>query len=484
MTTSRPDLIIFVADEWRGDALGHHNPVVATPQVDRLVESDAVSFSRAFCQNPICVPSRCSVLTGWYPHVRGHRTQHHLLREDEPNLLRRLREAGYFVWWAGKNDMLSPRAIDGSVDVRVENQQRPTGLSWAARWREWWPSTDVPGYYSFYAGRLPDELDVDDDRHHVDAAVDLILNRPVDQPLCVVLTLLTPHCPYGVAAPWYGSTDRRLVPDPLPRPAAGDHKPRTITELARRQGLEDWPPERWRELRATYYDMCTRTDAMFGEVVQAVRRSGRYPDTAIVLLADHGDFAGDFGLPEKAQNVFDDSLTRVPLVIKPPRDRAGRVGVTDALTELVDVTATIEELAGLERDYDHFGRSLLPLISDGANEHRPDVLCEGGRRESETHAAELASPQEPEGLYYPRMSLQREDPVAHGKATMIRTDRYKYVRRMYEDDEFYDLTLDPAEQRNLIHVQAAAGAIDELRVRLLDRMIATADVVPHHQDPR
>lgn len=484
MSAARPDLILFVADEWRGDALGHQgDPAVATPHLDRLAETDALSFSRAFCQNPVCVPSRCSVMTGWYPHVRGHRTQHHLLQADEPNLLRRLRRAGYFVWWAGKNDLMSAEAIEASVDVRRGERPR-RHLAPGRRWREWWPDPETPGYYSFYAGRLPAELDADDDRADVDAAVELLANRPADRPLCLVLTLLTPHCPYAAPDPWYGRTDRSLVPDPLPRPEAGDGKPRPITELIRRQRLEDWSADQWRELRATYYDMCTRTDALFGEVVRAVRDSGRYDDTAILMFSDHGDFAGDFGLPEKAQNVFDDSLTRVPLLIKPPRDRAGRTGVTDALTELVDVTATVEDLAGLPRDYDHFGRSLMPLVTGGVTGHRDDVLCEGGRRADEPQAAELASPQRPEGLYYPRMSLQRTDPAAHGKAAMLRTARYKYVRRLDEDDELYDLECDPGERRNLVHTAAAAEPLADLRTRLLDRMITTADVVPYELDHR
>ncbi|MHA1526634.1 MAG: sulfatase-like hydrolase/transferase, partial [Promethearchaeota archaeon] len=105
----KPHIIIFNVDQWRGDALGHMgNPAAVTPNLDQLVKNDAVSFSNAFCQNPVCTPSRCSFMTGWYPHVRGHRTMFHMLHQDrdEPNLLKILKDNGYFVWWGFRNDLI------------------------------------------------------------------------------------------------------------------------------------------------------------------------------------------------------------------------------------------------------------------------------------------------------------------------------------------------------------------------------------------
>ena len=83
MTDKKPHLLIFNPDQWRGDVLGHMgNPAVQTPDLDRFAAEDAVSFRNAFCQNPVCTPSRCSFMSGWYPHVRGHRTMSHMLHPD------------------------------------------------------------------------------------------------------------------------------------------------------------------------------------------------------------------------------------------------------------------------------------------------------------------------------------------------------------------------------------------------------------------
>ncbi|WP_211296363.1 sulfatase-like hydrolase/transferase [Paenibacillus donghaensis] len=89
MSRKRPHIILFNPDQWRGDVLGHMgDPAARTPNLDRLAAKEGVSFSSAFCQNPVCTPSRCSFMSGWYPHVRGHRTMYHMMKPDEPVLLK------------------------------------------------------------------------------------------------------------------------------------------------------------------------------------------------------------------------------------------------------------------------------------------------------------------------------------------------------------------------------------------------------------
>ena len=104
----QPDIIIFNPDQMRADALAHlGNPASLTPVLDRFQQEDAVSFRNAFCQNPVCVPSRCSFATGLYPHTRGHRTMAHLLHEDESSIFSELKDAGYDVWMNARNDLVA-----------------------------------------------------------------------------------------------------------------------------------------------------------------------------------------------------------------------------------------------------------------------------------------------------------------------------------------------------------------------------------------
>ena len=79
----KPNIIIFNPDQWRGDMLGYLGyPGAQTPNLDNIIKEDAVAFKNAFCQATVCTPSRCSFMTGWYPHVHGHRTMHYMLHTD------------------------------------------------------------------------------------------------------------------------------------------------------------------------------------------------------------------------------------------------------------------------------------------------------------------------------------------------------------------------------------------------------------------
>jgi len=496
----KPHILIFNPDQWRGDVLGHMGDKAAvTPNLDQLVSEEGVSFRNAFCQNPVCSPSRCSFMTGWYPHVRGHRTMHYLLRdgEGEPNLLKLLKDAGYYVWWGGKNDLVPSQSgyaqhCSEKLTVSEEDYKRwgHTPRKSLHGWTDWRGEPGSDTYYSFYVGRLEtdsDDIYCDGDWAAVLSAVDFIRSYDGEQPLCVYLPLFYPHPPYGVEEPWFSRIDRSKVPPRIVALEDWEGKPSTLKKLEERFNMRGWSEERWNELRAVYYGMCARVDHQFGMVQDALKQAGLYDDTAVFFLADHGDFTGDYGLVEKTQNTFEDCLTRVPFVFKPPQSVDVKPGVVDALVELVDFPATVFDLTGIEPDYWHFGRSLLPLVAGEAHEHRDAVFSEGGRLLGEIHCAELQAKtnQKPTGMYWPRLSLQAiEDPLYHGKAAMCRTQDFKYVKRLYETDELYDLRNDPHELNNLVDDPEYRVALLELKERLLSWYIETCDVVPFEGDLR
>ena len=187
------------------------------------------------------------------------------------------------------------------------------------------------------------------------------------------------------------------------------------------------------------------------------------------------------------QNSFEDCLTRVPFIIKPPKGDARKTGVNDELVELIDVFPTIMELANLTPGHTHFGRSLLGCLEeDSEYSPREAVFCEGGFRKGEEHCKEMgpAGRLNPEGLYYPRQSLQASNEMYNGKAIMCRTREYKYVRRLYERDELYDLQADPHELRNVIDKAEYAPRLAELKEMMLTHFLDTCDAVPFQKDAR
>ena len=485
----RPHIVIFNPDQFRSDALGHlGNPASVTPHLDQISKEDGVSFRNAFCQNPVCTPSRCSFMSGWYPHVRGHRTMYHMMQEDEPVLLKTLKEEGYFVWWGGKNDLVpGQNSLEPYCHIK-HKAKRPLRPDLHNIKEEWRGPKEEDNYYSFYVGELDteeEEVYYDSDWDHVLGAIDFIKNAPKDQPLCIYLPISYPHPPYGVEEPWYSMIDRNQVPERIPTPV-WDEKPSILKGIAQRQNLQNWTEERWEELRATYLGMCARVDHQFGLLVQALKETNIYDNTAIFIFSDHGDFTGDYGLVEKTQNTFEDVLTKVPFIIKPPSWVNVKPHISDALVELIDFPATVEELTKIKPRHTHFGRSLIPILEGKTNIHRDAVFCEGGRLHGEIHCMELdsGSSENTEGLYWPRVNLQRSEGPEHTKAVMIRTENYKYVKRLYEKDEFYDLTHDPKELFNRIDDPSMQQIILSLKERLLQFYLETGDVVPHITDKR
>lgn len=497
---SRPNLLIFNPDQWRGDVMGHRGNVAAqTPHIDAAVQADAVSFVNTFAQATVCTPSRCSFMTGWYPHVFGHRTMHHMLHgaQAEANLLRVLRRNGYFVWWGGKNDLIpGQQGYEADCDVAFR-PHREDYERWGYEPRTgshggdpgWRGEEEGDNFYSFFKGRLDTggaDRYFDGDWAMVQGALDFIANYDGDQPWCIFLPIGYPHPPYCVEDPWFSAIDRDALPERVVVDIA--NKPSMQRGIASGQNLTGWTEPRWRELRATYYGMCSRVDHQFGLLLDALRSAQSYDDTAVFLFSDHGDYTGDYGLVEKTQNTFEDCLCHVPLVIKPPASAGATPGIRTQLTELVDFPATVYEIAGIEPEHWHFGRSLLPALIDADAEHRDVVFCEGGRLRGEQQASERESVSlgGDTGLYAPRirLQLQESEPFPHSKATMCRTASFKYIRRLYEDDELYDLRCDPAETVNLINDPAYAQTRAELTERMLGWYQETCDIVPMHSDQR
>ena len=152
----------------------------------------------------------------------------------------------------------------------------------------------------------------------VDAAIACIRDLPEEQPLCMFLGLTYPHAPYRVEEPYFSAIDRAKLP---PRIRASDctGKAKILSEIRKYAGMDDYTDADWDELRAVYQGMCMKIDAQFGRLMAALKEAGIYDDCAIFFFSDHGDFAGDYDLPEKCQNSFEDCLTRVPFLIKPPK---------------------------------------------------------------------------------------------------------------------------------------------------------------------
>lgn len=470
----KPNILIINPDQMRADALRHlGNTAAHTPAIDKLAQ-EGVSFENAFCQNPVCVPSRCSFMTGLYPHVHGHRTMGYLQQPHEENLFSDFKAAGYRTISSTRGDLMAgqyPKYHKALIDEYIKVHPRRPVLEWSA--------PRDKNDYSFLGGITPDSRALDLDDLIVDGAAKSILkNAKRDNPFFMFVGLMLPHPPYQIDKKYYDLIDKDNLPTRIPTITNADGKP--LMEQNLRDGLHV-DEDKFDEIRATYLAMCAKIDDMVNILINALKKAGVYDNTAVLFFSDHGDYTGDYGLVEKCQNCFPDCLVNVPLIIKPPKGIPVDPGVTDSLAELTDITATCAELAGIEINRPHFSRSLLHVLKDRKKAHRDFVSCEGGRLPGETQASEFENLNEND-RYYPRLSIQASEDGSHGKAVMFRTDKFKYIRRLQEKDEFY--LLENGESVNLIDNAEYSDKIDFAKKQMLDWFISTCDTVPKQIDSR
>lgn len=470
------NFIYFNPDEMRGDLMGcAGHPLIQTPNFDRLAAS-GVRFDQCHVQHTVCTPSRCSFLTGWYPHTRGHRTLWHCLRPDEPNTFRYLKDAGYEVHWIGKNDALAPESF-------------PLSTTKVYDWTHPGSHCDVPGegerhYRSFlYGPRNGEPVEA----AQLEKVVEFLRTRAPDAPpFMLFMAWGLPHCPYSVPEPWYSMYKPEDVP-PL-RPPAQEGKPAFHHLIRQYRDLDALDEGELRRIMAVYLGMISYVDHLFGKLLDVLDETGLADDTTVFFFSDHGDWAGDYGLVEKWPSGLDDCLTRIPMIVRMPGNKAGHV--VAAPTECFDIVPTTLELAGVALEHVQWGRSMLPQLRGAPGDGTRAVFAEGGYDPHEPHCFEGKNAlddkllENKHGIYYPKGLQQQEVPASVCRATMIRTAGHKLVRRTNGEHELYDLGADPQECTNVYGRPEFAPVQQALLEAMLDWYIRTADSVPTDADPR
>lgn len=474
MPDERPNLVLFMPDQLRADAVfGPPGVTANTPNMDAL-GNQGVTFENTFVQNPACTPSRCSMFTGLYPHVHGHRTMHHLLHAHERNLFQDLRDAGYYVASYGKNDFVTGDAIRNTFD-EIDWLVAPENASHGGP-----GDVDPRLKKAFYNGCLAQQETRTFDWAAVESGkrfLETVSGRPEtkEKPFCLFLPVGAPHPPYDVEEPWFSMHDRNAVRPPV---APEFTSPRSFWETARHaQGGNELTEADFREIRATYYGMTSRVDHHLGRILTTLQEQGLWDNTVVAVFADHGDYAGDYGLVEKFNAALHDCLLHVPLILRVPGQQGGTR--RQCLVEMVDLYPTLLELAGVEPRHHHFGRSLVPLLDRSAPDtHREFVCAEAGW---ETYAVKPRK----HGGFYGRVSVAyRSNPAHHAPSVMYRTHDWKYVSCPGDRDELYDLEKDPDQTVNLAASPDHSTTLADMRAGLLAWLVQTSDIVPLTEDPR
>lgn len=479
--TARPNIILVVSDQHRADlsrAAGY--PLDTTPRLDALGRA-GVRFDLAYATAPLCVPSRISMLTGRWP--QAHRVRSNTDAKDAffaADLYDVAKAQGYRTGLAGKN----------------HTYRRAADLDF---WREYshvsgYKPADAPASYAAFdrwmqqlgAGNVslaptPFPLEVQYPYRIVSDAIDFI-DAGDGRPFLLQVSFPEPHPPEQVPAPYWDM----FPPDRLPPRAAGSEALARLgfraQWLRRLEDLAEHPDEANRERYVSNYLGAMRmVDDQLGRLLDHLDRRGLTGSTLVVFLADHGDYAMDYGLGRKGVGLSD-ALTRIPMTFAGAGVRAGRFpGVT---TSNADVMPTLCEAMGAEIPVGVQGRSLWPLLrgqSYPAAEFRS--VCTGvgvgGLFYDEGDAVELpvkgASADADEGSL---LGDTLNKVTQSGTEVAVRTARWKLIYDMMGYGQLYDMTRDPHELVNLFGRPAVATEQAVMMADLTRWSIRLQDALP------
>ena len=451
----RPNVLFIISDDLNNFLGCYGDERAKTPNIDSLA-GRGMRFDRAYCQYPLCGPSRNSMLTGLYPNSTGILNNRQIFRQTIPSqisLPQAFRQAGYFVARLGKLYHYGvPNSIgtDGHDDPGSwELEMNPAGVD---RLEEMPRTFSLqPGQFggtpSWYASPKADE-------EHTDgllaANAEWVLERCArqkDRPFFLAVGFFRPHTPYVAPKKYFDLyADAEM---PVLRGIKKDQADVPPAALASYKQGKKFTGDLRRQSAQAYYASISFMDAQVGRVVNALDRLGLAENTIIVFTSDHGYHIGEHGLWQK-MSIFEESA-RVPLLIVAPRV-AKRGATAETPVGLVDLYLTLTELCGVDAPDNVQGQSLAPVLKDAKAEGRGWALSQVDRNRGA---------KSPEGKRYSGYSL--------------RTPRWRYTEwdEGREGRELYDHERDPKELINLADNPAYATPVAEMSKQLRTAVEAT-----------
>lgn len=464
--------LVIMTDQHRVDTIGAllrpGAKGVDTPNIDRLA-AEGFAFTQAMTPTPICTPARTSLLTGAAPFRHkvlanyewniGYQTE---LPTDAWTYTGALRDAGYNVGLVGKFHVgeKHPPSVFGMDDDSFVGAINPVG---DPRYTEWlaargYPMVQVqdpirgvlpgdrPGHV--LAARLQQPVEATFERFLTELAISRLREygddwRESERPFCLHVHYFGPHLPYFIPDEYFDLID----PDDIELPASFketfEGKPPVQQNYSTYWSADSFDEAQWRKIIAVYRGYVAMIDREVGQLLDELAGQGLDQDTAVFFTADHGEFTGAHRLNDKGPAAYDDILN-IPMLVHVPG--ISHHGQSDAFVSLLDVPATIMELAGLSTEPIVDGRSLLHLAAgEDAEPWREDIVCEF------------------HGHHFP---LQQR---------ILVTPEYKLVVSPESVNELYDRVNDPDELINRYPDPAFDGVRKRLATRLHRLLVERGD---------
>lgn len=456
------NLLLIVSDEHNPKILGSNgNEVVRTPNLDALAESGA-NFSNAYCNSPICLPSRASFTIGDFASRHGYWDNAFPYGGETKGFGHRLVESGFPVTAIGKLHYKNTDPVTGFPDQRIPlNAKDGIGDVYSAcRSFEIYRPELGEHVRNAHFGES-DYLRFD--KGVAEEAARFLKREATElrKPWLLKVGFVLPHFPLVAPLKYESMYPRHSVP--FPKCYGLDERPNhpVLNEIRRYMGVEgEFSEEEVRRAVAVYYSLCTELDENIGRVLKALKDSGQHENTRIIYLSDHGDMVGAHGLWWK--HTFYEESVGVPFMLAGPDIPEGnRIGEP---ISLVDLYPTILDCFGLEpteAEAQFPGRSLLPVARGEERLPYERAIY------SEYFAAASVT-----GMY------------------MIRKGDFKLCYYAYYPNQLFDLKNDPEETMDVANDPRYAEVLEDLETELrkivdpertsLQARIAQLDKIDEH----
>lgn len=463
-----PNVLFLFSDQHNAKVLGHAgHPNVRTPNLDRLA-SAGVRFTNAITQNPICTPSRVSFLSGQYCHNHGYYGLSGPNPNGLPSVLGHFRRAGYRTSAVGK--IHCPEYwIEDDADDFHETCGGCSIVGMSKKYKDFLESRgklhlEDHGALTEFGKRgtqsmegRPSPLSFEESQEGwiAQETIDFMERaRAEGKPFFAFASFPRPHQCTAPSEPFwsmYEGMNLALPPNADYDMAAAGKAPHAMRSAANWRTGEwaliepkTFEAARLRKLRG-YLAAISQTDHAVGMTLDYLDRAGLADDTIVIYSTDHGDYACEHGIMEKAPGICADAITRIPMLWR-WNGHFKKGHTADGLVESVDVANTLCELTGLERMETADGASLTGLLNGGNEPVHTIAVTEFSWSKSVRKGNHRL-------VWYPKAMFAKEYPNGFG--------------------ELYDLAADPWEMKNLYFDPAYLAVIDELNRDLTDWLVTT-----------
>lgn len=423
--SEKPNILYIMADQMAAPLLKLHDPnsPIKTPNIDKLAE-EGVVFNKAYCNSPLCAPSRFCMVSGQLPSQIGAYDNAALLGSDVPTYAHYLRREGYETSLAGKMHFIGADQLHG-YEHRLTPDIYPGDFGWSVNWdaprarQEWYHN--MSSVWQAGPCARSNQLDFDEEVMYktTQYLYDYARQDPRKRrPFCMTVAMTHPHDPYTITPEHWDKYEDVDIPLPKVTIPQDEQDPHSVRLL---KTVDHWdrplPEEAIKRARRAYYGSCSYVDTQVGKLMKILKDCKFDEDTIVIFSGDHGDMLGERSLWYKMS--WYENSARVPLVVHyPKRFKPHRVNES---VSTLDLLPTLLEMTGCELD------AGLPI--DGTSFYK--YLVDANAKGKDEAFGEYMG----EGTITPVM--------------MIRRGAWKYTTSLADPAQLYNMDQDPLELRDL-----------------------------------